>query len=97
MLLAAGDSVGEDFGYGPARLIDADTIKDFASALKQFDLNTAIRHVDVKDMAISGVYGVWPELTADELEQEVRNYLEALGAFAQKAADERQGALVWLS
>lgn len=101
VLLSGGEEVGEDLGYGPARIIDARAMQDFAKALGAFDLDAVLKRLDIERMAAAGVYCVGedddPEAQAIELEEDMRQYFPALKAFAQKAAAERQGALIWMS
>lgn len=102
LLLVGGEEVGEDLGYGPARLIDARTMRDFSKALADFDLDGALERLDVARMAASGVYCVdEDDDEVDdqffELQDDLRHYLPALKDFADRAAAERQGALVWLT
>jgi hypothetical protein len=101
VLLSGGEEVGEDLGYGPARIIDARAMQDFAKALAAFDLDAVLKRLDIERMAAAGVYCVGedddPEAQAIELEEDMRQYFPALKAFAQKAAAERQGALIWMS
>jgi hypothetical protein len=101
LLLVGGEEVGEDMGYGPARLIDARAMQDFAHALKAFDVDKVLARLDVAGMASAGVYCVHEDDEEEgqliELEEDLRQYLPALQAFAERAAAERQGALIWLS
>lgn len=101
ILLVGGEAVGEDLGYGPARVIDQRAVRDFAKALAAFDLDTVIKKMDVPRMAAAGVYCVDrdddPQAQASELEGDLRGSFPALKAFAEKAAASRHGALIWLS
>lgn len=101
LLLVGGEDVGEDLGYGPARLVDAAAIQSFSKALKDFDLDRAMARLDLKKMAAAGVYCVDgdddEEAQMMELEDDLQHYLPALKDFAARAAAERQGALIWMS
>lgn len=101
ILLVGGEAVGDDLGYGPARIVDPRAIRDFAKALSAFDLDMVIKRLDVGRMAAAGVYCVDRdddrEAQAHELEEDMRQSFPALKAFAEKASAARQGALIWLS
>jgi hypothetical protein len=101
ILLAGGEEVGEDLGYGPARIIDARAMHDFAKALANFELDDVVKRLDIERMAAVGVYCVDKdddrEAQALDLEEDMRHHFPALKAFAGKAAGERQGALIWMS
>lgn len=101
LLLVGGEEVGGDLGYGPARLIEARALQEFAKALKTFDLEGVLGRLDVAKMAAAGVYCVHeddePEGQLIELEEDLRHYLPALQDFADRAVAAREGALIWMS
>lgn len=100
VLLVGGEEVGDDLGYGPARIVNAPALRDFASALAAFDLESVLKRLDIERMASAGVYCVEDEdleTQGGDLEEDLRQYFPALKAFAEKAAAERQGALIWIS
>jgi hypothetical protein len=101
LLLVGGEELGDDVGYGPARLIAPGDVEAFATALDALDDATLMARLDLPGMAAAGVYcadiSADPEGDAIELEEMVDHYLGELRAFLNKARQERAGALIWMS
>ncbi|MFC0682877.1 YfbM family protein [Lysobacter korlensis] len=94
--ILGGDELGEDVGYGPARLLNADQVRSIASALP--DEETFKSRFAPREMTKAEVYPVviWERDGDEALEYLVENY-KSLVEFYQGAAARGQGAILWLA
>lgn len=84
----------EDWGYGPAKYLDADQVKLAAGALAGLSFEDLIRDVDPAQMTAAEIYPLlWDE--ADALEW-VRGWFDPLAPFFGAAAQAGEAMLVWL-
>ena len=96
-LLAEGTPVGEDFGYGPARLFDAAAVAEIHRALERFTDADFQRGFDLERMAAEEVYpAIWDE-PRDELLEEYGSYLNVLRQGIRTAAEAGDAILVTLT
>jgi hypothetical protein len=91
--LLAGEEMGEDSGYGPARLHDAKPTQEFAHFLASQDVATLQARVKVGQMADMGIYGG----DDDEVPGEVAHYFEQLRDYVSAVARANGGLLVYLT
>jgi len=91
--LLAGEEMGEDLGYGPARLHDAQPTQEFAHFLASQDVATLQARVKVGEMADMGIYGGDDE----EVPGEVAHYFEQLRDYVSAVARANGGLLIFLT
>ena len=101
-LLLTGEDVGEDLGYGPARLHSESATQAFSRFLDAQDVARLQEVVDLKDMSDARVYGVpFGPGPAAEYEAELRNevalYFPRLGDYVRAMVDKGNGLMVWIS
>ncbi|MEQ1507815.1 MAG: DUF1877 family protein [Myxococcota bacterium] len=90
----SGARVGEDLGYGPARLLEADRVKEIAAALVALpDALVASRWAE------HGPMGAVDEVDADELDEDAEckalvSLVQRLRAFYVEAAAEDRAVVV---
>ena len=90
LLILGGKPVNdEDMGYGPARLLPADTVRQIDRALEDIDEAAFRARFHVKDMIRDHVYPVRDEDAQDEaaLFDYVWQYFVQLRAFYRSAAE----------
>jgi hypothetical protein len=99
--LLTGIAMGEDVGYGPARLHDAKETAEFARFLEAVDPAQLRARAATARMSRLGIYqlggaraGVDPD---DSLRDEVGLYFPFLRDYVAKAAERGYGLLVWIS
>jgi hypothetical protein len=100
--LLAGDEVGPDVGYGPARLLGQAAVRQFSDFLGAANLEYLQDRVDVVRMSQLGIYGtpVGPGPSVDyerELREWVASMFPPLKSYVAKMAQLGDGLLVWLS
>jgi hypothetical protein len=98
-LLEGGREVGEDMGYGPARLLDPAATEAVAHFTASLTVETLTQRIDAPRMAALGIYCAsdGSNATASELAEDVANYFPLLQSHVQAAAQAAQSTLVWLS
>ncbi|MGA8048496.1 MAG: YfbM family protein [Dermatophilaceae bacterium] len=83
--ILGGDPIGEDLGYGPARLLGVDRVLTVAAVLGTLDLDALGARVDPARMREAEVYpDIWDEL--DVYAEYLRPALEELAEFYAAAA-----------
>ena len=98
-----GDKLGDDVGYGPARLHGVEETRDFAQFFQTVEVARLQERVDYEDMVRNHVYGLpgggyGPAAKWEgEIRDEVAAYLPMLKQYVSSAAAARNGILVWLS
>lgn len=99
--LVAGTPLGEDMGYGPARLHDPAGTAAFAAFLSGLDLPTLLSKIDLAAMDEARIYGLpggpSPAENEADLRDEVAGYFPLLRAYVAEAAAAGDGILTWLS
>jgi hypothetical protein len=72
------DEVGEDMGYGPARVLDPESVASVAAALEALPPDVLRARFEPSEMEAAGIYpSIWDE-DADELWEELSTYYEEL-------------------
>lgn len=101
-VLMTGEEVGEDAGYGPARLHGPEDTRAFSRFLEAQDVGRLQARVSYQEMSRLGVYAMpgGPASEA-EFEADVRAVVgisfPRLRDYVHRMADKGNGLLVWLS
>jgi hypothetical protein len=100
-LLLSGKELGEDAGYGPARLHDERKTSEFSRFLEGQDLARLRARTDFDAMNRAGVlYGSrepGDEALHQMLHEEIAIYFQLLRDYVRAMADKGNGLLVWIS
>lgn len=89
-----GTGVGEDYGYGPARLLTAAQVREVAAALDAVRDDELRASFDPAAFARADIYpAIWDE-PRDDLAAEVVGAVSRLRAYYRRAADAGHGMLV---
>jgi len=93
-----GEEVGEDVGYGPARILQPAQVRSIASALSSIGESEFKARYSPNEMLAADVYlgDMCVRDGDDALDYIVSNY-QNLVAFYRGAADRGEGAILWLS
>lgn len=92
-----GEAVGEDLGYGPARLMGPDLLKEVATLIASVTPETLEAAYDPKAMTAEDIYpGFW-ERDGREAFDYLMHYFTALSEFYQAAAERGDGAVLWMA
>jgi hypothetical protein len=100
--LMTGEEVGEDAGYGPARLQGERETLEFARFLKTVDVVRLQERVNYREMKRIGVYAMPMGQGSDaefeaQLRAEVASYFPRLRDYVVRMADKQNGLLIWVS
>ena len=91
-VIFGGEPVGEDLGYGPARVLDPERVRAVASVLRALPAHELRRRVDLKAMSAAGLYpDIWDE--ADVFDEYLAPVYDQLRAFYVDAAQEGQAVI----
>lgn len=93
-LLLGGKEVGEDMGYGPARILTPQETASFAGFLQALDVDKLAARLDADQMQRLEIYSASDDEA--ELEEELEHYFPQLQAFVADAAAKRQGLLIYM-
>jgi hypothetical protein len=101
-LLLSGEELGEDVGYGPARLHDETKTREFSRFLEGQDLVRLRARVDFEEMNRVGVLYGTPQGPGSEAEhqmlhEEIAHYFQRLRDYVRAMADKGNGLMVWIS
>jgi hypothetical protein len=87
-----GVEIGEDLGYGAARLLDPEVVAGVAAALEPLDADTLSNRMDAAAMTAADLYpSIWDE--PDVFDTYLRPNYEALRAFYSRAAADGRAVL----
>src|SRR5262245_10746703 len=93
-LLAAGTPVGDDLGYGPARLFLAGEVRQIGTALSKGSDDELWARFDPEEMEAGEIYpGVWDE-SEEDLREEYVGYFRELKRLVHEANAGGLGLLV---
>ena len=100
--LLTGVSLGDDVGYGPARLHDVKATAAFARFLETQDVATLQRRVNLATMSAEEIYGMPMGSGGDaayeaDLRAEVAHFFPLMRDYVAKMAQQQYGLLVWLN
>jgi Domain of unknown function (DUF1877) len=97
LLLEGGEEIGEDLGYGPARLLDPAATAALAGFVAPLTVDDLKRRLDGPRMAALGIYPAFDATdAAQEYGDDVEHYFPLLRDHLAAAAAAREAALVWL-
>jgi uncharacterized protein DUF1877 len=101
-LLMTGEEMGDDVGYGPARLHGPAETRDFSRFLETQDLARLQARVNLQEMNRLRIYAIpfGPGSDAEygnELRNEVGLYFPRLRDYAREMSDKGNGLLTWVS
>ena len=97
-LLAGGREIGEDLGYGPARLVGASETAAFAAFLSSLSLDDLGRRVDLRAMARLEIYCASDgDDDAAEIHEDLDHYFPLLKDYVAAAATRGHGMAIWMS
>lgn len=100
--LLTGKSLGEDAGYGPARLHDVKATAEFAHFLETQNVAMLQSRVNLKRMRAEQIYAMPMGPAGDsayesELRAEVAHFFPLMRDYVVTLARKRYGLLVWLN
>jgi len=96
--MEGGEEVGEDLGYGPARLIGPADTAAFANFIGALSVDELKARLDGPRMAALGIYPGFEAADAvGEYADDVEHYFPKLRDHLAAAAAAREAVLVWLS
>jgi hypothetical protein len=96
-IVAGGEEVGDDLGYGPARALRSEQVRAIDAALEPFTPDELGKRFDADRMSELEIYPFgWSHDPDGELEYLLAFYME-LRAFAHHTAERGDGLLVYLS
>ena len=94
-IVAGGEEVGEDLGYGPARWFDEDGVREIDVALSH--VGDVLAAYDGAAMESLEIYpGGWLE-QEEQNRESLKESFARLRAHVARAANERKGMLVYLT
>jgi len=98
LLLEGGEEIGEDLGYGPARLLDPATTAALAGFVAPLTVDELKRRLDGPRMAALSIYPAFDATdAAQEYGDDIEHYFPLLRDHLAAAAAGREATLVWLS
>ncbi|MCA9817980.1 MAG: YfbM family protein [Candidatus Obscuribacterales bacterium] len=97
-LLSGGETIGDiDVGYGPARALRPDKLKDFNAALSEIDRAELRKKYDKKSLLSNEIYpSVWNQGSDDDNFDYLYSNFVTLKEFLREGAQKSYGAIVWL-
>ena len=97
LVVLGGQEIGEDIGYGPARLLFPEQVADIAGALREFDADALAARFDPEAMEESQIYPeqIWTRDGQEALDY-VLHYYQLLCGFYEEAAARGDGVILWL-
>jgi hypothetical protein len=98
-LLIGGKEVGEDLGYGPARVIDPATTQSFARFLDGLSPGKLKSRLDMQKMSQLEIYCAEEddEASKSELGDDVDHYFPMLKDYVASAAKQGGGLAIWMA
>jgi len=97
LAILGGEEIGDDVGYGPARVLQPGQVRDIAVALSRIDEPAFKARFDPQAMLTANIY--LSEMCVrdgdDALDYLLEKYL-ALVEFYRAAADRDDGVILWL-
>ncbi|MFM9862429.1 MAG: YfbM family protein [Micropepsaceae bacterium] len=91
-LLSGGREVGEDLGYGPARVLSAKETQAFAQYLGAQSEAALVKKLNVPKMQSMDIY-----CADDDAQEDLNHYFPQLKSYVSDAAAKGQGLLIWMS
>lgn len=97
MVLGGEPVSDEDTGYGPIRLIPAETVKQISEALAQWDEDFFRENFHMQDMADNEIYPVMPDEDDEEFFTYVWESFDELKKCYQEAAKAGDGIIAFIA
>ena len=91
-LLSGGREVGEDLGYGPARVLTAKETQEFAQYLGGQTEAQLARKINVPAMQRLDIYAA-----DQDSKEDLEHYFPQLKSYVSDAAAKGQGLVIWMS
>jgi hypothetical protein len=98
LAVLGGEEVGEDMGYGPARLLTPDQVQAVSAALSALDEESFRCRFAPQKMEAAGIYPdvIWVRDGQEALDYVMEYYRQLVTFYADTAA-RGDGAILWLS
>ena len=93
--ILGGEEAGEDVGYGPARFLTTEQVKQISNTLPSTETFTAAFAPEAMEKAEIYPEGIWVRDGEEALEYLVQ-YYEDMIEFYRSAASRGDGAILWL-
>lgn len=93
--IQGGTEIGQDIGYGPARMLASEQVKAISDALPDEEAFTAAYAPEAMEAARIYPDAIWTRDSGEALEYLLENY-RVLVAFYRSAASRGDGAILWL-
>ena len=97
LAILGGVEIGEDLGYGPPRLLNAEYVASVATLLESLTPDIFAKRYDPKAMDAAGIYPEIWERDGDEGLDYVLEWYQVLRTFYIDARGRHDGVLLWLS
>jgi hypothetical protein len=98
-IVIGGSDVGDDLGYGPARGLSSDEVRNLAGALRAIPPDALLQRFDPAALTAANIYPeIWdrpPE--EDDIRGYVSEYYDQLRSFVLDAAVEDEALLIAMS
>ena len=86
-ILTGGREIGPDVGYGPARLLQKERVRELDASLRELTIDDLWARFDPERMSADQVYpDIWDE-PEEELKEEYGWYFDELKSFVSNASD----------
>jgi hypothetical protein len=93
-IFAGGQNIGVDLGYGPARLLSTQFVKDLESSLRDLTINDLWQRFDPVKMGQEKIYPeIWDE-PEGELKDEYGWYFDDLKNFVRSASSAENSIVI---
>lgn len=92
-VILGGTEIGEDLGYGPARIIDAEKVKEISKALKETSSELLKSRFNLDKMINLGIYGIGSD---DDLEW-LEDAFEEIAEFYEGAASNDKSVITFMN
>jgi hypothetical protein len=97
-LVAGGEDLGEDTGYGPPRAFRHGEVNEIATALAGLDGRQLTAAIDLQTLAREEIYPhFWEAGDKVQVRAWILDTFEKLRDFVARATEAREALLVWLS
>jgi hypothetical protein len=97
LVILGGTPIGEDVGYGPARYLEPEQVREVADALSTVDAAELARRFDPKAMEEADIYpSIWEQDQAEGLEY-IQQYYPLLVKFYADAASRGDAAILFVN
>ena len=95
--IVGGEDIGDDMGYGPARVVTPEQVRQVAAALANFDDAALARNYDPVAMDAQQIYPTIWTRDGEEGLAYLQHYFRILARFYADAAKRGDAVLQWIS